>query len=341
MNIKNVAIKVLSVFVLFYGINLHAAAPAPMPDGLNPNIGLTILPAHDREFMPSVRFSQDGTRIFTMSARQAMLDILIRSWYLTKESFGIQTMIRLNTSILREIFTEDIAIIQNAALSPDCKQIAAIFDSGMKFAIWNIGSEKPQITNSELKINSIAFSPDGKQIITLHPSIRSTSKKQYKTRITFMNSERSQTIDCRGIVSSIAISRDASKIACICSNISKPDEILVYNVQSKEYIHSFDSNQIIKSVAITSDCKQIITVGYRKQPSATLAESEKIINIWNVESKMCIHEFHAPIMPCQVAISPDDTQIAVSLDDGTIMVYTDTLAKSNKEIAPWTVVFQS
>ncbi|KKQ32314.1 MAG: hypothetical protein US49_C0010G0014 [candidate division TM6 bacterium GW2011_GWF2_37_49] len=359
MNIKKVAINVLSVSALFYVTNLHPAATAP--SGLNQNIGVMINTEYYQRIVPTIVFSDDGTCVFATIARNEKFDITIRSWLLQNTNPLRQTMLIQNASILQERFPGHKSIIQNVAISPDGNHVAAIFDGGMHVAIWNTLLKTLWFYGSNLVVNAATFTPDSKQILVQHQSLRSKSKRGYKTNITFIKSDLENPEYAKSVdrleatigsfdypfycVSTQTINRDGL-IACanptqISSNSPSLDEIRIYNPITKEWICIIGTNQTITSIAITADGKRIITAGYRQQPNKTPAESEKVISFWDVESKTCIHEFNVGSLPCHVAIGPDDTQIAVCLENGIIIAYTDKLAKENKSIEPWTVVFQS
>lgn len=356
MNIKNVAIKVLAVSALFYGTNLHSAATPPVFRKLNSIGHLTLIEPHLEEFSPSIAFSHDGTRIFSTTVRQSTSDIPVRSWFLRKTNPLIQTMVIQDTSILQETFSKYRSIIQNTAISPDGNHVAAVFDGGKQIAIWNTLLKTLWFYISDLNVNSVTFSPDSKQIIVCHESVRSKSKRNYKTNITVINSDMENPeyakpvgrLDATVHTFDYPLPSVSAAVMCpngllVCANATQartnipiPDDIRIFNPATNEWICIIRTNQTIKSIAITSNGKRIITGGYRQQPGKTLDKSEMLISFWDVESKTCLCEFHHNDIPCHIAISPDDTQIAVSFEFGVIIVCTDVLAKSNKDIVPWT-----
>jgi WD40 repeat protein len=159
--------------------------------------------------------------------------------------------------------------------------------------IWKFDSLKDQTWRHLAAVNSVAFSPDGKIIIT------GSSDKTAVLRDA-ASGKTLQTWQQGGFVYSVAFSPDSKRVITGSSD----DTAVLRDVVTGKTLQTWKHDGIVSSVAFSPDGKKVLTGSLDKTAVLRDAESGKTIQVFN----------HQGLINC-VAFSPDGKKILTGSND--------------------------
>jgi len=160
----------------------------------------------------------------------------------------------------------------------------------------------PQMGNA-YQVDSVAFSPDGKQILSssfIHMRLWDTD-----------TGREIRTFISESFIISVAFSPDGRQ--AICGRASNKNNIVLWNVITGQKIRTFEGHtKDVLSVVFSPDGKQILS-----------GSNDYTMKLWDTESGLEIRTFKMEgLRPgwlsgvCSVAFSPDGKQVLSGLQDG-------------------------
>jgi WD40 repeat protein/uncharacterized caspase-like protein len=201
---------------------------------------------------------------------------------------------------------------QALSFSPDQKTLAGT--GGTEIKLWNIatGQELQTLPGSQLGVDSVAFSPDGKLLAVGNSD---------NTVVLWDSSNREQVRVLRGHVSAIAavaLSGDdkvlASALAAGIAGITRNDPIKIWDPITGQLVRSLLSQKDGRSIGLSYDGTTLIS-----------GSSSNSISLWNVSQAEAQRKFEVPrpgrFVPDRVALSASGKLIAAGGRESTIKIW--------------------
>ncbi|MDO8753173.1 MAG: TIR domain-containing protein [Anaerolineales bacterium] len=206
----------------------------------------------------------------------------------------------------RQILATSNGLTYDMAVSADSRWIAAVeYDSNI--ADYNRvilastdGTKKFFPGHDKEVIDAVAFTPDGKQVITAD-----------ENGLIFIwnveNGEKSYSLETTGVILSLAVSPDGKYLV---AGIEEGDQSIVWDLSTKTQIATLEQAGKIKNIQFSRNGKLIAT-----------GSSEATIYLWRVEDgtfSRAEHEIQVNGEVTAMEFNPDDTVLAVGDSSGFV-----------------------
>lgn len=198
------------------------------------------------------------------------------------------------------------------SFSPDQKTLAGA--DGTEIKLWNIttGQEPQALRGSQLGVDSVAFSADGKLLAVGNSD---------NTVVLWDSSKREQARVLRGhvsAVSAVAVSRDdkvlASALDAGVAGIARDDTIKIWDPVTGQLVRSLTGRNTGHSIGLSNDGNRLVSGSFGST-----------VSLWNVSQSEAQREINVPrdsrFVPDRVALSSDGKLIAAGGRDDAIKLW--------------------
>jgi len=198
------------------------------------------------------------------------------------------------------------------SFSSDQKTIAGA--GGTEVKLWNAktGQDQQTLEGSQLGVDSVAFSPDGKLLavgnsdntVVLWDSLKNQKLRVLKGHVS--------------AISSVAVSGDdkvlASALAAGVAGIARDDTIKIWDPVTGQLVRSLTGKYSGHSIGLSSDGATLVS-----------GSAGSSVSLWNVSQSEAQQQFTVPrgsrFVPDRVALSPDGKLIAGGGRDNAIKLW--------------------
>jgi WD40 repeat protein len=240
-----------------------------------------------REAVVAVVFSQDGTRVATVS------NGTLRIW----DASSGKDLVRL----------PDKATMHDAVFSPDGTRMASACYDNSSLCIWSGGSGR-EIRRIQASVNSIVFSPDGTKLAAIRndSTVRIWEASSGKELVWIQHDETGGLVDIRAKVNSMAFSPDGKMLA----TASDDNTARVWEVSTGNELVKIQHEAAVKSVVFSPDGTELATTS-----------SDNTARIWDARSGKELARIQHEAAVKSVVFSLDGTMLATASDDNTSQLW--------------------